>query len=260
MGEIQTATPEAAWYQQLPSAAWWALALAGSGWLFESYDSFMLSLTLPVLAKEISLSRPEVGAILSITAAGQILGGIAFGYISDRLGRVRTAYVCVFIYSVFSGLIAFSPSATWLAALRFCGALGMGGTWTAGAALVAETWGPKFRGRGGAYMQMGLPLGAIVAITASAIVGALYGGLEGHGWRILYPHRHAPGRDPCSVGKTHAGIAGWPARNRTARRPRHRQSYAPFRPVPAATRCSLWVSCSSCSMSIGAFSPGRRLS
>ena len=98
----------------------------------------------------------------------------------------RTAYVCVFIYSVFSGLIAFSPSATWLAALRFCGALGMGGTWTAGAALVAETWGPKFRGRGGAYMQMGLPLGAIVAITASAIVGALYGGLEGHGWRILY--------------------------------------------------------------------------
>ena len=180
------AMPELPWYRQVSRAAWWALALAGLGWLFESYDSFMLSLTLPVLSIEFSLSKPEIGGLISLTAAGQILGGIAFGYVSDRIGRVRAAYTCILIYSVFSGLIALSPTITWLSVLRFCGALGMGGTWTAGAALVAETWGPKLRGRGGAFMQMGLPLGAMLAIAASAIVGSYYSGLAGYGWRMLY--------------------------------------------------------------------------
>jgi MFS family permease len=184
--ELSIATRELPWYRQVSRAAWWALALAGLGWLFESYDSFMLSLTLPVLSNEFGLSKPEIGGLISLTAAGQILGGIAFGYVSDRIGRVRAAYTCILIYSIFSGLIAFSPTITWLSALRFCGALGMGGTWTAGAALVAESWGPKLRGRGGAFMQMGLPLGAMVAIAASAIVGSFYTGLAGHGWRILY--------------------------------------------------------------------------
>jgi len=174
------------WYRQVQPAAWKALMLAGLGWLFESYDSFMLSLTLPDLAKEFALTRPEIGGLISVTAAGQIIGGILFGFVSDRLGRVRTAYLCVLIYSVFSGCIAFSPNATWLGSLRFFGALGMGGTWTAGAALVAETWGPRLRGRGGALMQMGLPLGAIVAIAAAAAVGSLNGGLGGNGWRALY--------------------------------------------------------------------------
>ena len=162
------------------------MGLAGLGWMFESYDSFMLSLTLPALTAEFGLSRAEAGALISITAAGQICGGIAFGFVSDRLGRVRTAFLCVLVYSTFSGLIGFVPSAWWLGVLRFCGALGMGGTWTAGAALVAESWGPQFRGRGGAFMQMGLPCGAILAICASAIVGAANGNLEHNGWRTLY--------------------------------------------------------------------------
>ena len=118
---------------------------------------------------------------------------------SDRIGRVRTAGPCVLIHSIFSGLIAFAPSAAWLAGLRFCGALSMGATRTAGAALVGETWwrrpgggdlvgetwGPRLRGRGSAFMQMGLPLGAMLAIAASAVVRAS-GGIEHGGWRSLY--------------------------------------------------------------------------
>ncbi|MDI9690319.1 hypothetical protein QM326_37450, partial [Burkholderia cenocepacia] len=61
------------------------------------------------------------------------------------IGRVRTALLCVGIYSLFSGLIAFAPDAHAFATLRFFGALGMGGTWTAGAALIAETWHPGRR-------------------------------------------------------------------------------------------------------------------
>lgn len=163
-----------------------SLTLAGLGWTFESYDSFLLSLLLPTLALQFGLSKAQLGLFTSITAAGQIIGGILFGYVSDRLGRVRTALLCVGIYSLFSGLIAFAPNDHWFAALRFCGALGMGGTWTAGAALIAETWHASRRGKGGALMQMGLPIGAILAITISGIVSNSYGGLAGQGWRVLF--------------------------------------------------------------------------
>ncbi|POM17152.1 Putative metabolite transport protein YjhB [Burkholderia cepacia] len=165
---------------------WRSLSLAGLGWTFESYDSFLLSLLLPTLALQFGLSKAQLGMFTSVTAAGQIVGGILFGFVSDRIGRVRTALLCVGIYSLFSGLIAFAPDAHGFAALRFVGALGMGGTWTAGAALIAETWHPSRRGKGGALMQMGLPIGAILAIAISGIVGAVHGGLGGDAWRLLF--------------------------------------------------------------------------
>jgi len=173
-------------YKDITRTEWRTLSLAGLGWTFESYDSFLLSLLLPTLALQFGLSKAQLGLFTSITAAGQIVGGILFGYISDRLGRVRTAMICIAIYSLFSGLLALAPDEHWFATLRFFGALGMGGTWTAGAALIAETWHASRRGKGGALMQMGLPVGAILAITISGIVSATHDGLGGDGWRLLF--------------------------------------------------------------------------
>ena len=167
-------------------AEWRSLSLAGLGWAFESYDSFLLSLLLPTLALQFGLSKTQLGLFTSITAAGQIIGGIFFGYVSDRIGRVRTAMLCIGIYSLFSGLLAVAPNEHWFAALRLCGALGMGGMWTAGAALIAETWHASRRGKGGALMQMGLPIGAIIAISAAGLVSNLNDGLAGNGWRVLF--------------------------------------------------------------------------
>lgn len=62
----------------------------------------------------------------------------------------------------------------------------MGGMWTSGAALIAETWRPERRARGGALMQMGLPVGAILAISLTAIVSSVNGGLEQGAWRYLF--------------------------------------------------------------------------
>jgi MFS family permease len=177
---------EAKRYKDITRVEWRSLSLAGLGWTFESYDSFLLSLLLPTLALQFGLSKAQLGLFTSITAAGQIIGGILFGYVSDRLGRVRTAMLCIGIYSLFSGLLAFAPNEHWFATIRFFGALGMGGTWTAGAALIAETWHASRRGKGGALMQMGLPIGAILAITISSIVASVNDGLGGNGWRVLF--------------------------------------------------------------------------
>jgi MFS family permease len=185
-GGVVAADKAAPWYREITPQSWRVLGFAGLGWMFDVYDTFVLSLTIPSLVLAFSLSKAEAGAIGSILAAGLIVGGIIMGGVADRIGRVWTLYLSILTYSVFTCLTAFAPSATWVAALRFMGGLGMGGTWTAGAALVAETWGAKHRGKGGALMQMGLPIGSMLAIGVTALVSNLMGGLNGNGWRVVY--------------------------------------------------------------------------
>lgn len=174
------------WYSELSDACWRTLTLAGLGWTFDVFDSFLLALTLPALVSVFALSKAEAGMIGSILAAGLVVGGIAFGWVADRIGRVRALATAVVIYSCFSGATAIAPDATWVGILRFCAGLGMGGAWTSGAALVAETWPAAHRGKGGALMQMGLPIGSVLAIGAAAAVASAMGGLNGGGWRVLY--------------------------------------------------------------------------
>jgi MFS family permease len=174
------------WYREITPQSWRVLGFAGLGWMFDVYDSFVLSVTLPALIAAFALSNAEAGTIGSILAAGLIVGGITLGWVADRIGRVRTLYLSILVYSLFTCLIAFAPSAIWVAVLRFFGGLGMGGTWTSGAALVAETWGAKHRGKGGALMQMGLPIGSMLAIGVTALVTSLMGGLNNGGWRVIY--------------------------------------------------------------------------
>ncbi len=174
------------WYSDLSDACWRTLTLAGLGWTFDVFDSFLLALTLPALVSVFALSKAEAGAIGSILAAGLVVGGIVFGWVADRIGRVRALVTAVVIYSCFSGATAIAPDATWVGVLRFCAGLGMGGAWTSGAALVAETWPAAHRGKGGALMQMGLPVGSMLAIGAAALVAHAMGGLNGGGWRVLY--------------------------------------------------------------------------
>ena len=174
------------WYRELSPACWRTLRLAGAAWTFDVFDSFLLSLTLPAMVAVFALTKAEAGAIGSVLAAGLVVGGITFGWVADRIGRVRSLMLCVALYSCFSGVTAFAPSATWVALLRFCAGLGMGGAWTSGAALVAETWPARHRGKGGALMQMGLPIGSMLAIGIAAAVDSAFGGMNGLGWRVMY--------------------------------------------------------------------------
>jgi MFS family permease len=71
---------------------------------------------------------------------GAATGGVVFGWLGDKVGRVRAMTLSVLVYSLCSGFTAASSSPTELAVLRFIGALGMGGEWTLGVALVMELW------------------------------------------------------------------------------------------------------------------------
>ncbi len=73
---------------------------------------------------------------------GAALGGVAFGWLGDRVGRVRAMSLSILCYSLFTGLSYFAVEPWHLPAFRFIAALGMGGEWALGVALIMEVW-PK---------------------------------------------------------------------------------------------------------------------
>ena len=87
------------------------------------------------------LSEAEVGRWMGVTTAtflvGAATGGVLFGWLGDRLGRVRAMTLSVLTYSIFSGLCGLAAAPWQIAGLRFLSALGMGGEWASGAVLVS---------------------------------------------------------------------------------------------------------------------------
>jgi MFS transporter, SHS family, sialic acid transporter len=85
----------------------------------------------------VGLWMGRITALFLIGAAG---GGLAFGWLGDRLGRVRAMTLSILTYSIFTGLCFFAQAPWQLGALRFIAAFGMGGEWSLGVALVMEAW------------------------------------------------------------------------------------------------------------------------
>jgi MFS family permease len=116
------------------------------------------------------VSDNQVGRWLGLATAcfllGAATGGVLFGWLGDRIGRVRAMTLSVLTYSIFSGLCGLVNSPQEIAVLRFLSALGMGGEWSLGVALVMEIWPDRSRaflaGMIGAAANVGyLLIGAI---------------------------------------------------------------------------------------------------
>ncbi|HEY3686286.1 MAG TPA: MFS transporter [Streptosporangiaceae bacterium] len=174
------------WLAEVSPEGWRALRAGGIGWLFEVYDVFILSLTIPAFIHDFGLTSAGAGLLATAAAAAQIVGGIIGGRIADRFGRVNTLVLAVVVYAVFTGVTAIAPTLWLVVAGRVLAGTGMGAQWTAGAALVAETWPARHRGKGGALMQAGLPLGSLLAVGVAYVVTSLHGTLDDGGWRWLY--------------------------------------------------------------------------
>ncbi len=108
------------------------------------------------------------GNIHAFFLIGAAMGGLVFGWIGDKVGRVRAMTFSVLAYSVFTGLGYFSQSPLQLGILRFLAALGMGGEWSLGVALVMECWPEKRRpllaGMIGAASNVGFAMIAVLTL------------------------------------------------------------------------------------------------
>ena len=123
---------------------------------------------------------PQVeGFIQMIFLLGWSFGGLVFGIVADRLGRTRALIWTILIYCAFTGLTVFCRTPGEVAVIRFLTALGIGGEWAAGAALVAEVFPDRSRAPAAAVLQSSAALGPALAALANL-------GLAEHGWRALF--------------------------------------------------------------------------
>jgi len=76
---------------------------------------------------------------------GWAIGGLFFGYVGDALGRAKTMALTILVYAIFTGLNGLATDLLTFNILRFLTALGVGGEFAAGAALVAETMPDRSR-------------------------------------------------------------------------------------------------------------------
>lgn len=124
-----------------------ALIAALLGWMFDGMEMGLFPLVGKDALRELlgsGASAEEVdrwyGVTLACFLVGAATGGVLFGWFGDKIGRVRAMTVSILLYSLCSGLSAASQTPEQLAFLRFLGALGMGGEWALGVALVMELW------------------------------------------------------------------------------------------------------------------------
>jgi len=123
-----------------------ALLVAWLGWMFDGLEMGLYSWAVPPALKQFmgTADSATIGPYLSITVAlfllGMSAGGVVFGRLGDRIGRVKTMIATVLVYAIFTGLSGFCHNIWQLGACRFLGAMGLGGEWGLGVALVMETW------------------------------------------------------------------------------------------------------------------------
>jgi MFS family permease len=181
------------WWRELNQYHWFVLIVAALGWLFDTMDQqlFVLART-PALTALLgaNVSPAEItyygGLATAIFVAGWATGGLVFGLFGDRWGRARTMMLTILVYSMFTGLSAFSVSWYDFAVYRFITGMGVGGEFAAGVALVAEVMPARARPYALGLLQA---LSAVGNMTAAGISFLLPPQLEMQGvqgWRWMF--------------------------------------------------------------------------
>lgn len=169
-------TKQDPWWKGVSRYQWIVLLVASLGWVFDIFEGQifvtamreMMGSLMPLASDE---ERGAVGKLgLGAFLIGGTLGGIYFGALSDRIGRVRTMVITILVYSLFTCLTAFAQSAWQVVVLRFFVAIGVGGEWAVASALVAEVFPAFARVRALGIFHATSTLGSYLAIAAGLFI------------------------------------------------------------------------------------------
>jgi MFS family permease len=175
---------------------WLVVIIASCGWLFDCMDQRLF-----VLARESALTellrddparlavvRTYSGYATTSMILGWATGGIIFGMMSDKIGRVKTMVATLLVYSGFTGLSGLAQSWVDFTIYRFLVGLGVGGMFGAATALVAESVPSGFRAVALGALQtlsaVGNIIGSLVSLQVPPGAAGFTGSLSG--WRVLF--------------------------------------------------------------------------
>lgn len=175
-----------AWMREVSPAGRRALGAAFAGWALDAMDFVLYLLAIPALRVEFTLDARQAGLLATVALLSSAVGGVFFGRIADRFGRTRALAWTVLVYSLASLGSATAQTALQLLLWRTLLGLGLGGEWSAGAVLVAESVPAAHRGKAIGLMQAGWAIGYLAATLAAAAI------LPRFGWRALFAFGVAP--------------------------------------------------------------------
>jgi MFS family permease len=154
------------------------------GWLLDGMDFMVYPLVIGTLIALWQVDRASAGFAVTLTLLFSAIGGWGAGYLSDRIGRVRTLQLTILWFSTFSLLCAFAQDFTHLMVLRALLGLGFGGEWAAGAVLMGEAIRAQYRGRAVGLVQSGWALGWGLAVLMQAALFTLLPAEQA--WRWMF--------------------------------------------------------------------------
>ncbi len=162
--------PAGAWWRELNGYQWFVFVVASLGWLFDTMDQQLFNLArvsavrsllgiLPGDTTQTGVIDQYAGYTTSIFLLGWATGGIVFGILGDKIGRVKTMALTILSYSAFTGLSALSKGVWDFSVYRFLTGLGVGGQLGVSVSMVAEVMPDRIRP---------MALGSLQALRRSA--------------------------------------------------------------------------------------------
>ncbi len=145
-----------------------SLVAASGSWLLSGFDVMLYAALVPQLLSAFGMSKGQAGLLNTVMLVATGLGSYVFGLAADRLGRKRILMYSVLLFLVATAASGAMTSIAGLGICRFFVGLGMGGEWTSGAALVAESWTSERRGRAMGMVQSGYAIGYAIAVLVVA--------------------------------------------------------------------------------------------
>ena len=159
---------------------WKALIGSAVGYAMDGFDLLILGFMLSAISADLNLTPAQSGSLVTWTLIGAVMGGIVFGALSDRYGRVRVLTWTIVLFAVFTGLCAIAQGYWDLLIYRTIAGIGLGGEFGIGMALAIEAWPAKHRAKAASYVALGWQVGVLAAALLTPVL------LPHIGWRGMF--------------------------------------------------------------------------
>ena len=159
---------------------WKALIGSAVGYAMDGFDLLILGFMLSAISVDLNLTPAQSGSLVTWTLIGAVVGGILFGALSDRYGRVRVLTWTIVLFAVFTGLCAIAQGYWDLLIYRTIAGIGLGGEFGIGMALAIEAWPAKHRAKAASYVALGWQVGVLAAALLTPVL------LPHIGWRGMF--------------------------------------------------------------------------
>src|SRR6478609_9960094 len=154
--------------------------IVGIATFFDAYTVLAIAFAMPQLVTEWKLTPTEVGLIISAGYVGQLFGAVIFGSLAEKIGRLKTLFITIVLFTSMDIACLFAWSGVSMMAFRFFQGVGTGGEVPVASAYINEFIGAEKRGRFFLLYEVIFPIGLMFAGMAGYFLVPIYG------WKAMF--------------------------------------------------------------------------